>query len=209
MTSNCAQSDVEPATNVSARKRPSYWRKDTHTTSKFRQTGSKKEERVGYAVIWNDQKIKKRVRPQNTITAPIITAIHSTMKDPRKNVIVTYSLSTLMASSDKKETKNPETQTIKTLIEQEVVKITLLWGPSHVGIHGNKEAAKDSFDENVEKTEQYVIEEQQRKWEQTDSEMRNQKQQKTSRINTSTARKTFLPNNFVMICKEIVLKKLT
>jgi hypothetical protein len=103
------------------------------------------------------------------------------MKDPRKKVIATYSLSTLMASSDKKETKNPETQTIRTLIEQEVVKITLLWGPSHVGIHGNKETnnvAKKSFDDNVGKTEEYPpqdlanwmtqqqLEQQQRKWEQ-------------------------------------------
>jgi hypothetical protein len=38
--------------------------------TKIYTDGSKKEERVGYAVIWNDQKIKKRVRLQNTITAP-------------------------------------------------------------------------------------------------------------------------------------------
>jgi hypothetical protein len=46
--------------------------------------GSKKKERVGYAVIWNHQKISKRVRPRNTIysaeQSAIITAIHSTMK---------------------------------------------------------------------------------------------------------------------------------
>jgi hypothetical protein len=40
----------------------------------------------------------------------IITAIHSTMKDFEKKIIATVSLSTLIAASDKKETKNPKTQ---------------------------------------------------------------------------------------------------
>jgi ribonuclease HI len=78
------------------------------------------------------------------------------MKDPRKKVIATYSLSTLMAASDKKETKNPETQTIRKLLEHEGAKITQLWVPSHVQIPGNKEAdnaTKESFGDKVEKTE--------------------------------------------------------
>jgi hypothetical protein len=53
-------------------------------------------------VIWNDQKITKRVLPQNTIY--IITAIYSTKKDARKKVIATDSLSTPIAASDKKQT---------------------------------------------------------------------------------------------------------
>jgi archaellum component FlaD/FlaE len=57
--------------------------------------------------------------------------------------------------------------------------------------------AKESLDENLEKTEEYPPqglanritkqheEQQQRKWEQTDSEIRNRKQQKTRRNFTS------------------------
>jgi hypothetical protein len=107
----------------------------------------------------------------------------------------------LIAASDKKDTKNPKkTQTIRKLLEQEGAKITLLWVPSHVEIPGNEEAddvAKESLDDNLEKTEKYppqdlanwmaqqLEEQQQRKWEQTDSEMRNRKQHKTRRNETS------------------------
>jgi hypothetical protein len=119
------------------------------------------------------------------------------MRKPGKKVIATDSLSTLIAASDKKDTKNPKTQIIRKLLEQEGGKITLLlWVPSQVEISRNKEvdyAAKESLDENLEKTEEYTPqdlvnwmtqqheEQQQRKWEQTDSEMRNRKQQKTTR----------------------------
>jgi hypothetical protein len=62
------------------------------------------------------------------------------MKEPGEEVIATDSLSTLTAASDKKDTKNPKTQTIWKLLEQEVTKITLLWVSSHVGIPGNKKS---------------------------------------------------------------------
>jgi hypothetical protein len=95
-------------------------------------------------VIWNHQKVTKRVRPQNTIYSAdqpaIITAIQFTMKEPGEKVIATDSLNTLTAASDKKDTKNPKTQTIWKLLEQEVAKITLLWVSSHVGIPGNKKS---------------------------------------------------------------------
>jgi hypothetical protein len=46
--------------------------------TKIYTDGSKKEEKVGYSVIWNHQEIKNRVRPQNTIfiaeQSAIITA---------------------------------------------------------------------------------------------------------------------------------------
>jgi hypothetical protein len=64
-------------------------------------------------VIWNDQKITKRVLPQNTIyiadQSAIITAIYSTKKDARKKVIATDSLSTPIAASDKKQTMQKAT----------------------------------------------------------------------------------------------------
>jgi hypothetical protein len=62
---------------------------------------------------WNHQKITKRVRPQNTIfsakQSAIVTAIHSTIKEPERKLIATDFLSTLVAASDKKDTKNPKT----------------------------------------------------------------------------------------------------
>jgi ribonuclease HI len=116
-------------------------------------------------VIWNHQKIKKRVRPQNTIfsadQSAIITAIiHSTMKKTGRKLIATDSLSisTMVAASDKKDTKKPKTQTIWKLLGQEVDKITLLWVPSHVGIPKNEEAenaARDELDENLDNTLSY------------------------------------------------------
>jgi hypothetical protein len=116
-----------------------------HTGGKV-QDGSKKEERVGYAVIWNQQEITKRVWPKNIIysaeQSAIITAIHSTMKEPGKKVITTDSLGILVAASDKKNTKNPKTQTIRKLLEQEGANLTLLWVLSHVGIPGNENLEK-------------------------------------------------------------------
>jgi hypothetical protein len=44
-------------------------------------------------------------------------------------VIITDSLSTMMAVSDRKRTKNPKTQTIRKLMDQQREKITLLWVP--------------------------------------------------------------------------------
>jgi hypothetical protein len=95
--------DVVPATNVSARTRPAYWKKNTNTIPINYMDGSKNEERVGYSVIWNNQKIKKRVRPQNTIfsaeQSAIITAIHSTIKEPGRKLIETDSLCTYTGCS--------------------------------------------------------------------------------------------------------------
>jgi hypothetical protein len=49
-------------------------------------------------------------------------------------MIITDSLSTMMAISDRKQTKNPKKQTIRKLMDQQGGKITLLWVPEHVGI---------------------------------------------------------------------------
>jgi hypothetical protein len=48
------------------------------------------------------------------------------MKEPGKKVTATDSLSTLVAASDKKSTKNPKTQAIRKLLEHEGDKLTLL-----------------------------------------------------------------------------------
>jgi hypothetical protein len=84
--------------------------------------GSKKEERVGYSVIWNHQKFKKRVRPQNTIFSAAQsakqTAIHSTINEPGRKLIETDFLSTLVAASGKKDEKKQKTRTIRKLLRQ-------------------------------------------------------------------------------------------
>jgi ribonuclease HI len=64
----------------------------------------------------------------------------------------------VVAASDKKDTKNPKTQTIKKLLGQEGDKMTLLWVPSHVEIAENEElhkAAREALNENLDKTEEY------------------------------------------------------
>jgi hypothetical protein len=93
-------------------------------------------------VIWNHQKITKRVRPQNTINSAeqsaIITAIHSTIKEPGRKLIATDSLSTLVTASDKKNMKNPKTRKIRKLL-----------GPEE------DNAARETLDENLNKNEEY------------------------------------------------------
>jgi hypothetical protein len=86
--------------------------------------GSNKEDRLGYSVIWNQQNIKKRIRPQNTIfsfsaeQSAIITVLYTTMRDSENKLIATDSLSKLIAAMDKKETKNPKTRIIRNLLGQ-------------------------------------------------------------------------------------------
>jgi ribonuclease HI len=61
-------------------------------------------------------------------------------------MILTESVSTMMAVSDRKRFKNPKTQLIRKLRHQESTKVTLLWVCSHVGIPG-KVAADDAAKE--------------------------------------------------------------
>jgi RNA polymerase-binding transcription factor DksA len=79
-------------------------------------------------------------------------------------------LSTLIAASDNKQTRNPKTQTIKKMLEQE----------------------GKNLNENIQKTEKYPpqdlanwMTQQQRKRELTDSEIRNRKQRKVRSNDTS------------------------
>jgi ribonuclease HI len=72
---------------------------------------------------------------------------------------ITDSLSTIVAVSERKKSKNPNTQFIRNLIEQASTNITLLWVSSHVRILGNKkadDAAKEALNEEIHHTETYL-----------------------------------------------------
>jgi hypothetical protein len=73
-------------------------------------------------------------------------------------VIITDSLSTIMAAESRTPTKNPNTQTIRKMLDQEGPRITFLWVPSHKGIPGNEkadQAAKEALNEDIPTTERY------------------------------------------------------
>jgi hypothetical protein len=112
-----------PVANGSAKKRLVSWKNKYKHHIKIYTDGSKKEDKVGYSVICNQQTIKKRIRPQNTIFSTeqgaILSAIYATMGDPGIKVIATDSLRTLLAASDKKFTKNPKTRLIRKLLYQD------------------------------------------------------------------------------------------
>jgi hypothetical protein len=81
--------------------------------SKIYTDGSKKDERVGYAVVLSGSTIKRRQFPQNSIysaeQSAIINAFYFTVNYNQKRVIITVSLSTIMAVSERKRSKNPKT----------------------------------------------------------------------------------------------------
>jgi ribonuclease HI len=88
----------------------------------------------------------------------IINVIQSTWKEEGPKVILTDSLSTMMAVSDRKQTKNRKTQTIRKLMDQQGGKITLLWVPEYVGVTGNENAntkAKETLKERIQSIEKY------------------------------------------------------
>jgi hypothetical protein len=69
-------------------------------------------------------------------------------------VIITDSLCTIMAAKSRTPTKNPKTQTIRKMLDQEGPRITFL----HKGIPDNKKAdqtAKEALNEEIPTTERY------------------------------------------------------
>jgi hypothetical protein len=81
--------------------------------------GSKMEDKVGYAVIKEEHTIKRRILPQNTIEA-----IQSEKNNRHEKVIITDSLSMIMAAENRKPTKNSKTQTIRKMLDHEGPRIT-------------------------------------------------------------------------------------
>jgi ribonuclease HI len=67
-------------------------------------------------------------------------------------VIITDSLSTIMAAESRTPTKNLKTLTIRKMLDHEGPRITLIWVLGHVGIPGNgkaDQAAKDVLDWDI------------------------------------------------------------
>jgi hypothetical protein len=88
----------------------------------------------------------------------IIGAIQSVKNSRLKIVIITDSLSTIMAAESRTPTKSPKTQTIRKMLEQEEPRITLQWVPNHKGITGNEKAEQatiEALDEDIPTTERY------------------------------------------------------
>jgi ribonuclease HI len=159
LTSGSARSDQEPAANVIGRKRP----EDCGKHVKIITDGSKMGDKVGYAIVKEEHTIKKRNSPQNTVfsaeQSAVIGAMQSEKNSRHEIVIITNSLSMIMAAkSSSTSTKNPKKQTNRKMMDQEGLRITLLWVPSHKGIPGNKktdQVAKETLDEDIPTTERY------------------------------------------------------
>jgi hypothetical protein len=70
--------------------------------------GSKKEEEVKYAIVSEEQRIKRKIHSQNSIDSTeqsaIINAIYNTWKKEGPKVIITELLSTMIAVLDRKRT---------------------------------------------------------------------------------------------------------
>jgi hypothetical protein len=63
-----------------------------------------------------------------------------------------------MATESRTPTKNPKTQTMRKMLDQEGPKITLLWAHSHKGIPGKEkadQAAKEALDKDIPATKRY------------------------------------------------------
>jgi hypothetical protein len=78
---------------------------------KIYTNGSKKDEKVGCAVITPDQKFRKRLKPQNTV--------NSAEQEASEWPSITDSLSTLKAVNGNINSKNPKTLSLRKLLNEE------------------------------------------------------------------------------------------
>jgi hypothetical protein len=94
---------------------------------------SKMGDKVGYVIVKEEHTIEKRILPQNTVfsaeQSAIIKAIQSETNNRHEIVIITDSLSMIMAAENRTPTKNSKTQTIRKMLDHEGLRITLLWVP--------------------------------------------------------------------------------
>jgi hypothetical protein len=91
-------------------------------------------DKVGYDIVKEEHTIRKRILPQNTVfsveQSAVIGAIQSERNNRHQIVIITHSLSTIMAAEIRTPTKNPKTQTIRKMLDHEGPRITLVWVPT-------------------------------------------------------------------------------
>jgi hypothetical protein len=77
--------------------------------------------KVGYAVVKKEHTIKKRILPQSAI----IEAIQSLKNNRHEIVIITGSISTIMAAEKPHNNEKSKTQTIRNMLVHEGPRITL------------------------------------------------------------------------------------
>jgi ribonuclease HI len=102
------------------------------------------------------------MRPQSSIYSAeqqeIITALENFTQTSKPTAISTDSLSTLLAASGNRWTRNPKTRIIRKLIDDLGNQISQIWVPSHAGICGNEAAdqvAKDALTEEIDNRKTY------------------------------------------------------
>jgi ribonuclease HI len=118
--------------------------------------GSLKDDKDGFAIVTNKQIIKKNLIFQSSIYSAeqqaIIAPMESTTRPNNPKFIATDSLSSLLAASGNRCTRNPKTRNIRRLLDNSRNHIKLIWVPSRVGIGRNKaadQAAKDGLNEEI------------------------------------------------------------
>jgi ribonuclease HI len=153
--------------------------------------GSLKNDKVGFEIVTDNQIIKKRMRPQCSIYSAeqqaIITAMENTTRTHKPTAIATDSLSSLLAASGNRWTRNPKTRNIRRLINEPRNHIKLIWVPSHVEIGGYEaadQAAKDALYEEIGNQDPYQPQDlmkkekfnnRQKRWERGEYDMKHRK----------------------------------
>jgi hypothetical protein len=90
--------------------------------------GSNIGDKMGYAIVKEEHTIRKIFLPQNTVfsaeQSAIIGSTQSEKNNRHKKVITTDFLSTILAAESHTPTKNPKTQTIRKMLDNEKPRIT-------------------------------------------------------------------------------------
>jgi hypothetical protein len=97
--------------------------------------GSLKDDKVGFGIATNKQIIKKRMRSQSSIYSAeqqaIITAMENTTQTNKPTIMATGFLSSLLAVSGNRWTRNPKTRNIsRRLIDESRNHIKLICVPN-------------------------------------------------------------------------------
>jgi hypothetical protein len=95
----------------------------------YTDDGSKKEEKVGYAVVTDQESTQRKIRDQSSKLSAeqeaIIGAVQKLPTTGVRGVIFTDSVSTMMAASGNNHTKNPKTTKIRQLMDKRKGNVTL------------------------------------------------------------------------------------